>query len=120
MKLIVDIKVQNLQRAIHFYTQSLGLESGRIEKNWAAIHVGTAQIHLFINGGVTKDIEFYVDNIDKKVAELDAKGIIFNAGMHKPHAISVDAHNITTFPWGRTAFFNDSEGNELAIVQDFE
>jgi len=44
--------------------------------------------------------------------------VTFISGTDKLNALSVDENNITTFPWGRTAFFKDSEGNELAIVKD--
>lgn len=37
-----------------------------------------------------------------------------------PNFISVDENHITEFPWSRTAFFKDSEGNNLAIVKDFD
>lgn len=118
MKLIVDVKVVDLSRAIEFYTKVLGLEIRVVEDEWAAVIVGDAELHLYVDGGVTKDIEFYVDDIDAKVLSLKEKGVMFFSGLQKPQAISADKHHITTFPWGRTAFFKDSEGNELAIVQD--
>jgi predicted enzyme related to lactoylglutathione lyase len=118
MRLIIDIKVQDLQRAITFYTSSLGLVLRIEEKEWAALLVGDAEIHLYVGGGATKDVEFYVEDINAETQKMIGQGVKFQSGLHKPHAISVDENNITTFPWGRTAFFQDSEGNELAIVED--
>jgi predicted enzyme related to lactoylglutathione lyase len=120
MKLIVDVRVSDLDRAVNFYTEVLGLVCRRKEAGWAAISVGDADLHLYLNGGVTGDVEFYVEDIDDKVTALVNKGVVFISGIDKPSAINVDGQNVTTFPWGRTAFFRDSEGNELAIVKDFE
>lgn len=118
MKLIIDIKVLNLDRAVAFYTQVLGLECRVQNTDWAGIKVGDAEIHLYANGGATGDVEFYVDDIDLEVSRLTKNGVIFLSGKNKPAAIDIDKNNITTFPWGRTAFFLDSEGNELAVVKD--
>lgn len=120
MRLIIDIKVSDLKRAVLFYTGILALPCRRLEEEWAAISVGDAELHLYVAGGVTGDVEFYVNDIDKQVTELKKKGLMFISGVNKPNAVSVNENNITSFPWGRTAFFKDSEGNELAIVQDFE
>lgn len=118
-KLIIDIKVIDLDRAIEFYRDKLGLTCRTTKDDWAAILVGDAEIHLYLNGGATSDVEFYVNDIDLEVQRLSKNGVIFISGLDKPSSKKVDEKNITTFPWGRTAFFKDSEGNELAIVQDF-
>jgi len=90
------------------------------EKDWAAITVGDAEIHLYLDGGVSSNVEFYVEDLDTEVRRLQKQGIKFIPGDKKPSAISVDQNGITKFPWGRTAFFKDSEGNELALVEDLE
>lgn len=118
MKLIIDIKVQDLERASSFYTDMLSLTCRRKEDTWAAITIGDAELHLYLESGVSGHVEFYVEDIDKEVQKLQQKGVQFTSGMNKPSAISIDANNITEFPWGRTAFFKDSEGNELALVKD--
>jgi predicted enzyme related to lactoylglutathione lyase len=118
MKLIVDIKVTNLERAVTFYTESLGFICRKKDVEWAAITVGDAELHLYMNGGVSWHVEFYVDDLDAEVKRLIKKGVVFYSGEAKPHALSIDENNITSFPWGRTAFFKDSEGNELALVKD--
>lgn len=118
MKLIVDVRVQDLPRAVAFYRDVLGLHCRTIADEWAAIVVGDAELHLYLHGGISGHVEFYVNDIEAKTTELASKGVEFLSGMGKPGAISVDERFITTFPWGRTAFFKDSEGNELAIVKD--
>ena len=119
MKAIIDVKVKNLKRAIEFYTKKLELSCRRQEKDWAAIQVGDAEIHLYLYGGITSGLEFYVDDLDQDVKKLKEKGIKFFSDKNMPNFISVDENQITKFPWGRTAFFKDSEGNELALVKDF-
>lgn len=120
MRLIVDVQVSNLERAVTFYTEVLGLTCRIHEKDWAGITVGDAEIHLYVDGGVSGDVEFYVDNLDAHVQKMKEAGVEFVSGMDKPSAVSVDENNITEFPWGRIAFFKDSEGNELALVKDFK
>ena len=120
MKLIVDIHVQDLDRAILFYTEVLGFSCRTAQDTWAAIPIGDAEIHLYKHEGTKGHVEFYTNDIHQKVEELSSKGVVFHSGMDKPEALSVDECGITSFPWGKTAFFKDSEGNELAVVMDEE
>ncbi len=119
MKLIIDIKVQNLKRAIQFYTKVLDLKCRHEEKEWAAIQVGDAEIHLYLSGGIASGLEFYVEDLDKEVKKLKDKGVEFFSDKSMPDFIETDENQVTKFLWGRTAFFNDSEGNRLALVKDF-
>lgn len=124
MKLVVDVKVSNLERAVKFYTEVLGLTCRVQAEDWAGLQVGDpgragAEIHLYKDGGVNEGVEFYVQDIEEKVATLSQHGVEFISGMHKPSALSVDKSGITGFPWGRMAYFKDSEGNELAFVEDY-
>jgi predicted enzyme related to lactoylglutathione lyase len=119
MKVIIDVKVKDLKRAIEFYTKKLELPCRRQEKDWAAIKVGDAEIHLYLYEGITSGLEFYVDDLDKETKRLKEKGIKFFCDKNMPNFIAADENQITEFPWGRTAFFKDSEGNKLALVKDF-
>ncbi len=119
MKLIIDVHVSDLQRAVTFYTEALGLPCRVYETDWAAITVGDAEIHLYVDGGVTHSVEFYVDHIESRVRALAEQGVQFILGVDRPKAIRVDEQSITEFPWGKIAYFYDSEGNELALVEDF-
>ncbi|MDP3881460.1 MAG: VOC family protein [Nanoarchaeota archaeon] len=120
MKAIIDVKVKDLERAIEFYTEKLGLSCRHKDKEWAAIKVGDAEIHLYLHAGITSGLEFYVDDLDNEVKKLKKKGVDFFSNKKMVNFISVDKNQITTFPWGRNAFFKDSEGNQLALVKDFE
>jgi catechol 2,3-dioxygenase-like lactoylglutathione lyase family enzyme len=103
MKLIIDIKVTNLERATHFYENILGFKCRVKKENWSAILVGDSEIHLYTDGGTTGHVEFYVEDIDGEVKRLSKNGIEFISGINKPNAIEVDLLKITKFPWGRTA-----------------
>lgn len=119
MNLIVDVQVKDLDRAVKFYTDALGLSCRIHEKDWAGIVVGDAEIHLYMDGGVTEGVEFYVGDIDVEVKRLSVLGVEFFSGTDKPSFIRADEQNISEFPFGRLAYFKDSEGNELALVKDF-
>lgn len=118
MKLIVDIKVLDLKRAIRFYTEALTLTLRHEADTWAALTVGDAEIHLYTDGGVTDGVEFYVDDLDVAVERLGAHGVTVVPGTTKPSFVRADPNGVSEFPWGRMAFFKDSEGNGLALVKD--
>ncbi len=119
MNLIVDVQAKDLNRAVRFYTDVLGLTCRIQAEDWAGIVVGNAEIHLYVDGGVTSGVEFYVEDIDAEVKRLSALGVVFFPGSDKPSFIKADAQNISEFPFGRLAYFHDSEGNGLALVKDF-
>ncbi len=119
MKIIIDVKVKDLKRAVEFYTKKMGLSCRRQEKEWAAIQVGDAEVHLYLHAGITSGLEFYVEDLDKEVNKLKENGVVFFSDKNMVNFKSVDRNQITTFPWGRNAFFKDSEGNTLALVKDF-
>ena len=119
MKAIIDVKVSDLKRAVTFYTEKLGLSCRHEDKEWAAIKIGDAEIHLYTHAGISSGLEFYVDDLDNEVKKLTKKGVNFFSDEDMANFISVDKDKITTFPWGRNAFFKDSEGNQLALVKDF-
>jgi predicted enzyme related to lactoylglutathione lyase len=120
MRMVIDIKVKDLKRAIKFYTEVLGLSCRLKEKDWAAIKVGDAEIHLYLYGGVNYGLEFYVDNLDKEVEKLKRKGVKLLSSSDMPNFIREDTNNIAEFPWGRHALFKDSEGNDLVLINDFD
>lgn len=120
MKLVVDVQVIDLDRAVAFYSEMLGFSCRRKEADWAAIEIGDAEIHLYLHAGVTSGIEFYVDDLDESVTTLKSKGIELIVDREQKNLVKVEDSGIIEFPWGRTAFFADSEGNRLAFVKDFE
>ncbi|OHA18498.1 MAG: hypothetical protein A2664_00960 [Candidatus Taylorbacteria bacterium RIFCSPHIGHO2_01_FULL_46_22b] len=117
-KLVVDIRVQDLGRAVAFYRDILGFPLLRHEQTWASFLVVGAEIHLYVYGGTTTGLEFRVSDIEDAVTTLKRKSVVFldNFVGEKPQKIS--PAGVMYFNWGKGAYFNDSEGNRLALVED--
>ncbi len=116
-KLIINIQVHDLDRAINFYKEILGLTLIHRENDWASFQAFGAEIHLYLHGGTEYGVEFRVNNIDEQVEILKSKGIKFFTNPNQKNLIKISG-DIMEFPWGKAAYFNDSEGNDLAIVED--
>lgn len=116
-KLIIDIQVSDLVRAIDFYKNILGLALIRKESDWASFEAMGAELHLYLHGGVEYGLEFRVSKIEKEVEGLKARGVQFFVDKDQVHLLRV-ADDIMEFPWGKAAYFKDSEGNQIVLVQD--
>ena len=117
-KLIIDVRVSDLDRAISFYQDILELPFLQKEKDWASFETMGAEIHLYLYGGTEEGIEFRVSDIEKEVEKLKIKGIQFEIGRNIPNFLRVVSDGIMEFPWGKAAYFKDSEGNQIALVED--
>jgi catechol 2,3-dioxygenase-like lactoylglutathione lyase family enzyme len=110
----------DIARAERFYADKLGLEptaqrSGGLRYDFAD---GTA-IFLFptsiSNRGGHTQAGIEVPDIEAAVAELRSRGVVFEE-YETPELTTVDG--ILTEPGGdRAAWFKDSEGNVLGLVQ---
>ena len=113
------IPATDLDRARAFYADKLGLTPSGEDPggllyelpggSWFRLfptpYAGTAQHTL---------AGWNVDDIDKEVAGLRASGVVFEE-YDTPQLKTVDG--IATMPGGRAAWFKDSEGNILGLVQ---
>lgn len=116
-KLILDVQVHDLDRAITFYRDSLNLPLIHRDSDWASFEAFGAEIHLYLYGGAEYGLEFRVTDIAKEVKTLKAKRIEFFVDSNQPRLQNVDG-DIMKFPWGKAAYFKDSEGNQIALVQE--
>lgn len=116
-KLIIDIQVHNLDRAIYFYKEILNLVLINKKDDWASFELFGAEIHLYLHGGTEYGIEFRVSNINEQVDILKSKGVKFFINSSQKNLIKISG-DIMEFPWGKAAYFKDSEGNDIAIVED--
>jgi len=116
-KLIIDIKVHDLDRAIGFYQNILGLPLIHKESDWTSFEAVGAEIHLYIHGGIEHGLEFRVSDIEKEVGILKAKGVQFFVDENQVNLLKVTGE-IMEFPWGKATYFKDSEDNQIALVQD--
>jgi catechol 2,3-dioxygenase-like lactoylglutathione lyase family enzyme len=111
------IPAKDVARARRFYEEKLGLTpgeelSGGVSYEFAG---GTACfLYPTPNAGTSAASQAFwdVEDIEQEVAELKAKGVPFeDYGM--PNTVD----HITTAGGAKAAWFKDSEGNILAIVQ---
>jgi len=114
------IPARDLARARKFYEQKLGLEpkqeiSGGVAYEFAG---GTAAfLYPTPNGGTSKASQAFwkVADVAAEVAELKKRGVKFEE-YNTPGMRTVNS--ILTAGGAKAAWFKDSEGNTMAIVQD--
>jgi len=102
--------VNDMERAVRFYTRTLGLPLVvRYANDWAEVDAGSTRIGLhptddgkeIARGGGT--VSFYVDNLKSLATRLKKKGVEFSP--------------IHDTPRGPMAMMKDSEGNWLHVSQ---
>lgn len=103
----VWVPVTDMDRAVTFYRDTLGLEVTNQDSDWSEIDANGLMIGLngredasgSAGGGAV--ITFQPDGrIDDEVARLTDQGVEFTGG-------------ISDHEWGRIAPFKDTEGNDL-------
>ena len=103
----VWVPVSDMDRAIGFYSDLLGLDVQRDGDDWAEVDAGGLTIGLNARETATAGsgggavISFQPDDdIDSEVSRLREAGVEFTG-------------EISDHPWGRIAPFRDSGGNDL-------
>jgi catechol 2,3-dioxygenase-like lactoylglutathione lyase family enzyme len=118
LEIHATIPAKDINRARQFYEQKLGLPpaeetpGGLVYRNkgtWFLLYptpyAGTAQ-HTLMGWEATE--------IEREVAELKARGVVFEE-YDSPNLKTVNS--IATIGPNRSAWFKDSEGNILGLVQ---
>lgn len=111
------IPVSNMHRAKTYYTEVLGLKTGKPFPNGIILDAGNGtSVALFHRPPVKHENTvawFTVTDFDKTATELRAKGVVFDeydiGGMR--HA----GDGVYLFAGFKVAWFKDTEGNILAI-----
>ena len=113
------IPAQDLERARAFYETVLGLKPASVAPAGIFYEVDSGSRFLLFpssgraSGGHTQ-LGFTVDDIEAEVGALREKGVAFESyAMPQFDA----ATSIATFPGTRSAWFKDTEGNLLGMVQ---
>lgn len=118
----VILLVDDLDRALAFYTQVLGLCLGHRSGAYAQLDTGTTRLGLYTRTAMAQvvgfplhtpdphapgfELGFKVPDVDAAFAELTARG----ATATTPP---------TTRPWGqRTAYVRDPDGHLIELAQD--
>ena len=112
------IPAKDVSRAREFYEGKLGFKPG--QEFSGGVHydfAGGSACYLYQtpNAGSSKASQafWYVKNIESEVAELKSRGVTFET-YDLP---GTDANGITTDGGVNAAWFKDSEGNIMAIIQ---
>ena len=126
-KTATRLPAQDLDRARAFYAEKLGLEPADERPGGILYRVGDTEFALFASGGrATGDhtqMGFEVEDLEATVAELKARGVVFEEvdvpGLRTRHGIAVIDGNYPSknASGERGAWFHDSEGNLLGIGQ---
>jgi lactoylglutathione lyase len=112
----IALRTPNFAEMEKFYTETLGL---KVTRRWddipiIFIDIGATTIELIGNDSVEAGpkpnggwdhLAFHVDSVDAVYADLKSKGIEF----------TVEPKNVKEV---RIAFFKDSDGNLLELVED--
>ena len=114
------IPAKDVSRARAFYEQKLGFEP-KEEVAGGVVYAFTRGTACFLyptpNAGTSKASQAFwqVDDVEREVAELKARGVTFEE-YDAPGFKTVNS--IVTAGGAKAAWFKDSEGNILAVVQN--
>jgi predicted enzyme related to lactoylglutathione lyase len=104
----VWLPVQDMERAVGFYRDVLGLDVEMQSPEWTELEAGGLSIGLNArepqgaraDGGAV--ISFRTDDIEGEVERLTGRGAHFTG-------------EVSSYDWGSVAPFKDSEGNDLQL-----
>lgn len=114
------IPTQDLERARRWYAEKLGLEPTE-EREGGLRYVGASGVFcLFASAGASDgsftQMGYYVDDIESTVAELRARGVVFEEYEGCVDGIMTIQGNYPSKGSGeRAAWFRDSEGNMFGV-----
>jgi predicted enzyme related to lactoylglutathione lyase len=122
MNLLVNIDVEDLEKATRFYCEALGLQVGRRFDGWLELIGSSAPIYLLPNASGTSvspasaqkrdyrrhwtpvHLDFVVTDLARAVARARAAGALME-------------REIETKAWGRIAMFADPFGNGFCLLE---
>lgn len=114
------IPAKDLARARQFYEQKLGFKAKQEVAGGVAYEFGdhtACFLYPTPNAGTSKASQAFwqVDDVEREVAELRARGVEFeNYAMPGQNS----ENGIVTAGGAKAAWFKDSEGNIMAVIQN--
>ena len=120
------LPAQDLERARRFYAEKLGLEPADERPGGLLFRCASGEFALFASAGASTgtftQMGWEVDDIEETVAELKARGVVFEdvdvPGLRTIDGIADIEGNYPSKGTGeRGAWFRDSEGNMLGLGQ---
>jgi predicted enzyme related to lactoylglutathione lyase len=112
------IPAKDMARARKFYEQKVGLLPKQ-EVAGGVVYACANGTACFMyptpNAGTSQASQAFwqVENIEREVADLDARGVTFE----KYDMQGVDDNGIVTAGGAKAAWFRDTEGNIMAVIQ---
>jgi predicted enzyme related to lactoylglutathione lyase len=119
------VPVRNMDRALKFYTDTLGGKllirmEGEMKDFWASVQLGKEEFWLVSPEEQEKRAlsysVFVVEDIKAAVTELRGKGVKFSRAEKNSKDTKIDGP-IARESFGASAYFKDSEGNLLMLWQ---
>jgi catechol 2,3-dioxygenase-like lactoylglutathione lyase family enzyme len=116
------IPTQDLTRARRWYAEKLGLEAAEERPGGLRYESESGVFCLYTSAGASDgsftQMGFYVDDVEAAVAELRARGVVFEEYDGCVDGIMDIEGNYPSKGRGeRAAWFRDSEGNMLGIAE---
>jgi predicted enzyme related to lactoylglutathione lyase len=112
----------DLERATEFYSEKLGLRSAHMpvpEDGAAFVSGDGGMLYLYEREDGTKadhtQVGWMVEDVEEAVAQLREKGIVFE--QYDMPGLKTDERGIAESGGARSAWFKDTEGNILALVE---
>ncbi|MFL5499273.1 MAG: VOC family protein [Gemmatimonadaceae bacterium] len=115
---IATVSVKDINVAKKFYESQLGLKPAPSDEPTVLMYKSgrsTVLVYKSPNAGTNKAtaINWFVDDVDKTVAELRAKGVVFEHYDLPGLTLKGDVHVAADF---KSAWFKDPDGNILAVM----
>src|SRR5688572_19457891 len=112
------IPAQDVARARKFYEEKVGLRPKEEIAGGVVYEFGKGTacfLYPTPNAGTSQASQAFwqVDDVEREVAALKARGVTFE----KYDMPGTDENGITTAGGARAAWFKDSEGNIMALIQ---
>ena len=113
------IPAQDVVRARQFYEQKVGLKPGELIAGGVAYQLGEGTacfLYPTPHAGTNQASQAFwrVDDVAREVAELKSRGVVFE-DYDQPGMKTVDG--IASTEGGKAAWFKDTEGNIMALIE---
>jgi catechol 2,3-dioxygenase-like lactoylglutathione lyase family enzyme len=114
------LPARDLERARRFYEETLGFVPKSVNNGGVTYAFGggtAAFLYPTENAGTSKASQAFwsVEDVDREIVELKTRGVVFERYDDMPGERSSDGAVIAG--GAKAAWFRDSEGNILAIIQ---
>ncbi|HYU57989.1 MAG TPA: VOC family protein [Actinomycetota bacterium] len=118
--LMAMLPASDYERAKAWYRDKLGLTPVRDEPEGADYEIGGVRFGVypsqFAGTNQATAAGFYVDDIEKTIDELTAKGVVFE--QYDMPGLKTDEKGIAELGPFKGAWFKDSEGNILVVSEE--